>query len=76
MPRTVLPSVNVTIPVGVPEPTSASLTVAVKVTGCTLLIVLEDDVTEVVVLSLLTAWFSEALLAASLLSPLYVAVME
>jgi hypothetical protein len=60
---------KVTVPVGVPEPTSASLTVAVKVTGCTLLVVLLEETTVVVVLSLLTVWVSEALLPALSVSP-------
>src|SRR5260221_1960375 len=55
VPITVAPSLNVTVPVGVPAPL---LTVAVNVTACPTLLGLTEDARAVVVGTLLTAWLS------------------
>ena len=55
-PSTFVPSLKVTIPVGVPV--VDDFTVAVKVTGCPKLEGFSDDVTAVVVLALFTVCFT------------------
>jgi hypothetical protein len=55
VPRVVLPSLKVTVPVGVPAPGEGTLTVAVKVTDWPQTEGLADETTAVVVPALLTA---------------------
>lgn len=52
MPKVVAPSLNVTVPDGVPEAGELALTVAVNVTDCPDTDGLADEVTEVVVFPL------------------------
>ena len=54
LPRVIGPFLNVTVPVGVPEPGAVALTVAVKVTDCPKTDGLTDEVTVVEVLALFT----------------------
>ena len=54
VPRTVEPSLNVTVPVGVPVPGEAGITTAVKTTGWPKTEGLADGITTDVVLSLPT----------------------
>jgi len=54
VPSVLDPSLNVTVPVGVPEPGAVAVTVAVKVTDCPCLDGLRDEMTAVEVLALLT----------------------
>jgi hypothetical protein len=70
-------SLKVTVPIGVPVPV-ATLTVAVKVTGCPGVLGFGDDVRVVVVVPWLTFCVSETgpLPVKLLLSGIYVAVME
>jgi hypothetical protein len=71
-----LPSItNWTVPVGVPDPGAAAVTVAVKVTVCPFADGFCDDVTPVAVFALFTVWPPETdpLLLLKLLSPLYCA---
>src|ERR1051325_1800550 len=71
------PSLNVTVPLGVPLPGAAALTVAVKVTDWPKTDGWAEDTTAVVVLSLLTTWLrAEEVLVLKLLSAPYTAVME
>ena len=49
VPKVVAPSLNVTVPAGVPVPGAVALTVAVKVTLCPNTLGLDDDVSAVVV---------------------------
>ena len=56
--RVVTPSVNVTVPVGVPEPGATAVTLAVKVTDCPKTEGLALDVSVVVVPALFTTWVS------------------
>src|SRR5205807_1660940 len=51
---------NVTVPVGVPDPGTAALTVAVNVTDWPNTDGLVDDATAVLVLSLLTTWLGDS----------------
>src|SRR5881396_3211640 len=75
VPSVVLPSLNVTVPVGVPVPGAAALTVAVKVTDSPET-ELPDGLTDVVVSALLTVWVSvDEMLVLKFPSPPYVAVM-
>jgi hypothetical protein len=77
VPSVVLPSLNVTVPVGLPAPGAETATVAVKVTLCPTTDGLSDEVTVVVVLALFTTWVNTALvLPLKLESPLYFAVIE
>lgn len=72
-PRVVLPSVNVTVPVGVPL---AAVTVALKVTGCPAVEGFWEEVRAVVLAILLTVWLStDEVLVANVGSPLYIAFM-
>lgn len=74
LPIDVLPSLNVTLPVGVPAPEA---TVAVNVTVCPKIDGLGSDVRAVVVLEALTICVSELdTLELKLLLPSYWAVME
>ena len=66
-PSEVLPSVKVTVPVGVPPGPD---TVAVNVTGCPNVLEGDDEVSAVVDVAWLTVSLSETLLEAKLLSPL------
>ena len=71
------PSRNVTVPVVVPAPGAAAETVAVNVTDCPNTMGFADEVTAVVVLSLLTVCVRGAdVLPAKLASPPYTAVIE
>jgi hypothetical protein len=54
VPRVVVPSRNVTVPLGLPAPGAVTVTVAVKVTLCPKTDGLTDEATVVVVLALLT----------------------
>jgi len=54
VPSVVDPSLNVTVPVGVPEPGAVAVTVAVSVTDCPKTDGLTDEMTAVEVLALLT----------------------
>jgi hypothetical protein len=54
VPRVVVPSRNVTVPLGLLAPGAVTVTVAVKVTLCPKTDGLTDDATVVVVLALLT----------------------
>jgi aromatic ring-cleaving dioxygenase len=72
--RSIVPSLNVTVPVGVPEPGSTTATDAVKVTVCPKRLGLVGD--SIVVVLSRTCWFRVAVLAMKFASPLYVAVME
>src|SRR5260370_32871979 len=75
-PRLVTPSLNCTVPVGVPEPGGTAETVAVKVTAWPKVDGLLFEVTAVALPARLTFWLSAGLvLPAKLLSPLYTAVM-
>lgn len=49
LPSVVVPSVNITVPVGVPPPGEIGSTVAVKVTGCPATAGFGDDEMEVAV---------------------------
>jgi hypothetical protein len=66
VPRVVLPSVKVTVPVGVPP---AEETVAVKVTGWPKVEGVREELTVVLVVVLLTVWLTLPLLVAKLVSP-------
>jgi hypothetical protein len=69
---TEVPSLNVTVPVGVPP--NSPLTVAVKVTDCPDLDGFSDDVSAVVVVAVATLWVnSPDVLPAKFASPLYFA---
>jgi hypothetical protein len=75
VPSTVAPSLNVTVPVGVPE--VAGFTVAVKVTAWPTADGFTEETTEVVDAAWVTAWERAGeVLAPKLASPLYTAVME
>jgi hypothetical protein len=75
--RAVAPSLNVTLPAGVPAPGEAALTVAVNVTDWPRTVGLVEESTAVVVLSLLTVWLALGeVLVAKVLSPPYTAVIE
>ena len=56
VPRVVVPFLNVTVPVGMPLPGEFAVTVAVKVTAWLNTEGLADELTVVVVASLLTTW--------------------
>jgi len=71
-PRVVVPSMNVTVPVGVP---AVALTVAVKVTLWPLFEGLRDDVSVVVVLALTVCVRDDDVLVRKFVSPLYTAVI-
>jgi hypothetical protein len=64
VPNEVVPSKNVTVPVGVPAPGAATVTVAVNVTACPKTGELTDEATVVVVLALLTTWLTAVLVLA------------
>ena len=75
--RFLVPSLNVTLPVGTAVPGELATTVAVKVTVWPRLDGLSEEVTELVVASLFTVCVkAEEVLALKLESPLYAAVME
>jgi hypothetical protein len=77
VPNVVVPSLNVTVPVGVPLPGAVAATVAVNVTACPKTDGFTDEVTDVLVAALFTVWVSVVdVLALKLASPPYVAVME
>jgi len=56
LPSVVAPSLNVTVPVGVPAPGDTALTVAVNVLVCPNTDGLDDEITAVALLALLTVW--------------------
>jgi hypothetical protein len=75
--RAVAPSLKVTVPVGVPLPGEAALTVAVNVTDCPKTVGLVELLSAVVLLSWLTVCVSaDDVLVLKLPSPLYTAVIE
>src|ERR1043166_8680615 len=76
VPSALVPSLKVTVPVGVPAPGEVAMTLAVNVTGLSKYCGLADELTVVVVLAWLTvcAKFAE-LLWLKLPSPLYVALI-
>ena len=70
-PSVLLPSLNVTVPVGTAVPGALTTTVAVKVTGWLWFDGLSEEVTEAVVESLFTVWVrGEDVLALKLALPL------
>ena len=70
VPRVVVPSLKVTVPVGVPLPGAAALTVAVKVTGWPKMVVVADEARVVVLLACPTDWINaEEVLELKLPSP-------
>src|SRR2546430_4589354 len=76
LPRLVAPSLNETVPVGVPAPGALAETVAVKVTDWPKTDGLADDVTTVVVASLFTVCVNDGeALPVKLPSPRYDALM-
>jgi len=56
LPSVVLPSLNVTVPVGVPAPGALAVTVAVNVTMSPVMDGFNEDTIVVVVLALSTTW--------------------
>jgi len=75
VPRVVVPSKNVTVPLGLPAPGATTVTVAVNVTLCPKTDGLADEVTVVVLAAFVTVRSSQALVARLLFaSPLYVAL--
>jgi hypothetical protein len=68
-PRLLAPSLNCTVPVGVPAPVEVGLMVAVKVTDCPKMDGLSEEVTAVVVEALFTVWEVVAELVLKLPSP-------
>ena len=77
VPSVVEPSVNVTVPVGVPKPGDVAVTVAAKLTDWPNTDGLADDASTVVVASLLSTWLVTVdVLARSFVSPPYTAVIE
>jgi hypothetical protein len=77
VPRLVLPSKNVTVPVGVPAPAPVTETAALNVTGWPYTDGFTEELTVVLVDALLTIWMrGELVLGAKLLSPPYLAVIE
>src|ERR1700674_2513113 len=76
VPSVAAPSMNVTVPVGVPEPGAFAVTVAVKVAACPNTAGLADAASAVALAAWFTAWLSAAdVLVVKLASPLYTAVM-
>ena len=78
VPSVVLPSLKVTLPVGVPLPGATAVTVAVNVTDCPKTEGLAEEVTAVVELPWLTTCgfvFNEPVLVAKFVSPAYTVVM-
>ena len=76
VPKEVTPSKNSTVPVAVPAPGETAATIAVKVIDSPKTEGLTEDVNAVVVLALLTTWFTaELVLVTKLESPEYTAVM-
>ena len=70
VPSVVAPSRKVTVPVGVPDPGAAALTVAVNVTLCPMTVGFCDELTFVEVEAVFTVWLMAAdVLALKLLSP-------
>ena len=70
VPRVVVPSLKVTVPLGVPLAGAAGLTVAVKVTGWPKIVVVADEARAVVLLAWLTDWINaEEVLELKLPSP-------
>src|SRR5207247_8856464 len=73
----VAPSVNVTVPVGLPAPGAAARTVAVRVTAWPTIDGLTSATTAVVVAAWPTTWFKvNEVLPTKTVSPPYEAVME
>src|ERR1051326_2694554 len=76
VPSTVAPSLNVTVPVGVPRAGTFAVTVTVKLTAWPEVDGLSDELTAVVVPPALTGWLMAAEgTALKFGSPLYVALM-
>ncbi len=65
----VVPSLKVTLPLGLPAPGAPTLTVAVNVTACPNTDGLAEELRVVLVAALFTTWFSASLLEAKLTSP-------
>jgi hypothetical protein len=77
VPSVVTPSLNVTVPVGVPAPGLETITVAVKVSGWPNTGEATEAIVDVVVASCpIVSSSAEAVLAESSISPLYTAVIE
>ena len=78
MPSDVLPSLNVTVPDGVPDPGAVAVTVEVNVTDAPVAEGFNDETTEVLVAALFTTCDSagDDVLPLKLESPLYCAVIE
>ena len=72
-----VPSLNVTVPVGVPTPGDTALTVAVNTTDCPNTEGLADEASAVALLALFTVCVRvEEVLVLKLVSPLYTALNE
>jgi hypothetical protein len=77
VPRTEVPSIKVTLPVGVPADDGLLETLAVNVTERPLLDGLDDDPSDTDDVALFTVWVKTAdVLASNLELPPYLAVME
>lgn len=75
VPRTVVPSLKVNVPVG--EPPNPGVTVAVNVTDCPLTDGFREETTELLVAALFTVWVKAAeVLASKSVFPEYAAVIE
>ena len=71
IPKVVVPSVKVTLPVGIPEPGATAVTVAVNVTSWPAAEGLADDITAVLVDAWLTVWVAvDEVPEAKVVSPL------
>ena len=72
-----VPSLNVTVPVGVPAPGNTALTVAVRTTAWPNTEGLAEEASTVALLALFTVWVKvDDVLVLKLVSPLYTAVSE
>ena len=70
VPNSVTPSLNVTVPAGVPTPVAPVATVAVHVTACPTFEGFKDEATAVVVVFLFTTWLTAVeVLVANVASP-------
>src|SRR5262245_41016158 len=69
VPRTAVPSLKVTLPVGVPPPGATGVTVAVNVTEAPAIEGFDDDTTAVVVADLITVCTTSAELWRKLVAP-------
>ena len=77
VPMLAVPSINVTVPVGVPAPGATATTAAVKVTGCAVAEGFTEDVNVVALLDLFTVCVNAVeVLPRKTASPPYTTVME